>query len=291
MSWLVVGSSGQLGQAVSNQLDKHGIEYVLSNSSELDLAKLSSVNNLVRDIKPSVIINCAAYTNVDKAEEERELAWAINAEGARQLAEVAREVESLFVHVSTDYVFSGLSKTPYRENDLASPQGVYGESKAAGEQFVLETYESGSYIFRTAWLYSASANNFAKTMVKLALKDSEVVLVVEDQIGQPTFAGDLAKQIINSVASKIPFGIYHATNSGQASWFEFAKEIFHLVGAEPNRVKPINSLEYPRPAKRPTYSVLGHDKWIGSGLSEMRDWKIALREAIPAIIASVKAEQ
>jgi dTDP-4-dehydrorhamnose reductase len=159
-----------------------------------------------------------------------------------------------------------------------------------GEQFVQEAYGAGSYIFRTAWLYSAYGKNFAKTMVKLALKDDADVSVVTDQIGQPTFAGDLALQIVDSVVNEIPFGIYHGTNSGQASWFDFAQEIFRLMGADVLRVKPVGSDAFPRPAKRPAYSVLGHDKWVGSGIDEMRDWKTALAEAMPAIVSAVKAE-
>lgn len=290
MTWLVVGANGQLGRSVCEDLARRRLPFVGSNSSELDLTQPLRVKQYVDAIKPTVILNAAAYTNVDQAESNRVLAWAVNAEGAGLLAEISRDSGAIFVYVSTDYVFSGISTTPYSEFDLPAPGGVYGETKAAGEQFVQEAYPAGTYIFRTAWLYSAMGKNFAKTMVRLALKDSSDVSVVNDQIGQPTFAGDLAKQMIDSVLKEIPFGIYHGTNSGEASWFEFAQEIFRLVGADVSRVKAVSSDAFSRPAKRPAYSVLGHDKWIGSGVEEMRDWKMALTESIPAIVSAVKTE-
>lgn len=291
MTWLVVGASGQLGRSICEQLDKRGISFIGSNSSELDLRQPLRVRHYIDLIKPEVITNAAAYTNVDAAESNRALAWAVNAEGAGRLAGVARDCGTIFAHVSTDYVFSGIATTPYRESDLPAPQGVYGESKAAGEQFVQNAYPERAYIFRTAWLYSAYGKNFAKTMVRLALKGQPDVSVVKDQIGQPTYARDLAIQIVDSVLKEIPFGIYHGTNSGQASWFEFAQEIFRLAGADVARVKQVGSDAFPRPAKRPAYSVLGHDKWVGSGVDPMRDWKIALAEAMPEIISAVKAEE
>jgi dTDP-4-dehydrorhamnose reductase len=156
--------------------------------------------------------------------------------------------------------------------------------------FVLSSYKAGSNVVRTAWLYSADRKNFAKTMTKLALNGAGDVRVVNDQLGQPTFSGDLARQIIDLVLSDSPVGIYHGTNSGQATWFEYAQEIFELAGQDASRVVPVSSSEYPRPAKRPTYSVLGHDAWAKATVEPMRDWRIALAEAMPAIISAVKAE-
>jgi dTDP-4-dehydrorhamnose reductase len=167
---------------------------------------------------------------------------------------------------------------------------VYGSTKSDGEKLVLGAYPMESYVVRTAWLYSTERKNFAKTMTKLALKGVGEVRVVNDQNGQPTFSGDLAKQIVDLVLSNAPVGIYHGTNSGQATWFEFAQEIFKLSGADMDRVVPVSSSEYSRPAKRPSYSVLGHDAWAKTTVEPMRDWRIALAEAMPAIIYAVKAE-
>ena len=199
--------------------------------------------------------------------------------------------------VSTDYVFSGISDRPWREDDLRAPVSLYGTTKAAGEVALLSEYSEGSYIFRTAWLYSEWGKNFAKTMVRLALNGDGEVKVVDDQVGQPTLAMDLANQIVDSVIAKLPFGIYHATNSGQGSWFDFAQEIFNLCGDRvlADRVVRTDSSAYVRPAKRPAYSVLGHDAWKNVGVNgvavpEMRDWRLALQEAMPAIISAVKAE-
>ena len=290
MTWLVVGASGQLGKSVCDVLDARRIKYVGANSTELDITKPLLVKSFVEFLKPAVIVNAAAYTNVDGAETSKESAKLLNSNGPGNLALAAKGIGAVFVHVSTDYVFSGTRNLPYLEEAIRAPQSVYGETKAQGEQNVLDAYSSKSYVIRTAWLYSAYRNNFAKTMVKLASKDEADVLVVTDQVGQPTFARDLALQIVESIQKKIPFGVYHGTNSGQASWFEFAQEIFRLVGADVARVKPVGSDAFPRPAKRPAYSVLGHDKWVGSGVDEMRDWKISLAEAMPAIVSAVKAE-
>jgi dTDP-4-dehydrorhamnose reductase len=213
------------------------------------------------------------------------------------LAVAAKTVGAVFAHVSTDYVFSGIGSVPWQESDLRAPVSVYGTTKAAGEVAVLAEYSEQSYVFRTAWLYSEWGKNFAKTMVRLALSGDGDVKVVDDQIGQPTSALDLAEQIVSAIEAKLPFGIYHGTNSGQASWFEFAQEIFGLCGdgVSVNRVVRTDSSSFVRPAKRPAYSVLGHDAWKNVGVNgvavpEMRDWRLALREAMPEIISAVKAE-
>jgi dTDP-4-dehydrorhamnose reductase len=215
--------------------------------------------------------------------------------GALNLAVTAKAVGAVFAHVSTDYVFSGVSDRPLREDDLRAPVSVYGTTKAAGEVAVLSEYAERSYIFRTAWLYSQWGKNFARTMTRLALTGDGEVKIVDDQVGQPTSAIDLAEQIVSSIEAQLPFGIYHATNSGQASWFEFAQEIFSLCGASVERVVRTDSSSFIRTARRPTYSVLGHDAWgavgvTGGSVTAMRDWKKALLEAMPAIISAVKAE-
>ena len=195
------------------------------------------------------------------------------------------------IHISTDYVFSGEGQTPWQVTDEINPQSAYGRTKASGERRVLTIYPEKSSVVRTAWLYSPWGKNFAKTMTRLAIKGGSEVRVVNDQVGQPTSAIDLARQLAALGQSSAPAGIYHGTNAGQVTWFEFAQEIFKLAGKEVDRVKPISSVEFIRPANRPSYSVLGHDEWEITSLQPMRNWKIALAEAMPAIILAVKAEE
>ena len=290
MTWLITGASGQLGLALQEVLIQRGIDIVGANSSELDITKPLIVNQLVGFTNPSVIINTAAWTDVDGAESNESAAYSVNSLGPQNLAIAARKVDARLVQISTDYVFSGDASTPWSENAANNPQTVYGSTKSKGENFVLTSLPLNSYVVRTAWLYSPKGKNFAKTMVNLALNQLDEVRVVNDQIGQPTVAGDLAKQIVDLVLSEAPAGIYHGTNSGQATWFEFAQEIFRLAGADVARVIPVSSSEFPSPAKRPAYSVLSHDAWAGTSVPEMRNWKIALEAAMPAIISAVKAE-
>jgi len=289
--WLVTGGTGQLGLALQKELTKRNIEYLAPTSQELDLSKIDLFESEIKRIKPSVIINAAAWTDVDGAESEPDLVFEINAQAPKRLAKLSKSFDSVFVQISTDYVFDGESAIPYSEDHVRDPQTTYGKSKSQGEKYVEEIYKEKSYIFRTAWLYSADRKNFAKTMAGLALKNSDEIKVVNDQIGQPTFAEDLADKIVETISSKSPFGIYHGTNSGEATWFEFAQEIFNLAGADERRIVPVSASEFPRPAKRPAYSVLGHESWKRAKLVEMRNWKIALVSAMPAIIQVVKDEE
>jgi dTDP-4-dehydrorhamnose reductase len=290
MKWLITGASGQLGLALQEELTERGLDFVGANSSELDITKPLIVNQMVDLIKPSVIINVAAWTDVDGAESNESAAHSVNALGPQNLANTASKAGARLVQISTDYVFSGEASAPWSEMAHHNPQSVYGSTKSEGEKFVLTTLPSSSYVVRTAWLYSSNGKNFAKTMASLALNQKDEVRVVNDQIGQPTFAGDLAKQIVELVLFEAPTGIYHGTNSGQATWFEFAQAIFSIAGADVSRVIPVSSSEFPRPAKRPAYSVLGHDVWASTNIPAMRNWKIALEEAMAAIVSAVKAE-
>ena len=290
MKWLITGGSGQLGLAMQKELSSRGVDFVAANSSELDITKPLIVNQLVDFIKPDVIINTAAWTDVDGAESNETATYSVNALGPQNLAIAAGKVGARLIHISTDYVFSGDASSPWSENAPHNPQSVYGLTKSEGEKFVQAALPADSYVVRTAWLYSAEGKNFAKLMTKLALKGSDEVKVVNDQLGQPTFVGDLAKQIVELVLSGAPVGIYHGTNSGQATWFEFAQEIFRLAGADFLRVIPVSTSEHPRPAKRPSYSVLGHEAWANTTVPVMWEWRIALVEAMPAIISAVKAE-
>jgi dTDP-4-dehydrorhamnose reductase len=295
MSWLVVGARGQLGKALSIVLSARGIQFSSWDSEDLNICSRRETFQRVESLGPSVIINAAAFTNVDNAETNPERAFQVNAQGAFNLASATKAIESIYVQVSTDYVFSGQANQPWLESDVREPISVYGASKAEGEKLVMSEYAEGSFIFRTAWLYSPWGKNFAKTMTRFAISEKNEIRVVNDQTGQPTYAIDLGNQIIDAILAELPFGIYHATNSGEATWFDFAKEIFSLSGEPESRLIPIATSDFPRLAKRPTYSVLSHAGWENIGKQEsripsMRNWSDALKEAMPSIIREVKAE-
>ena len=291
MNWLVTGGAGQLGIAVSKELDSRGVAFTALGSRDLDITNGQLVSEFIGENHPSVIVNCAAWTDVDAAEGNEESALKVNSGGAHNLAVAAAKFRSRLVHVSTDYVFSGVSLRPFETGDRIDPQSAYGRTKAEGEKKVLDAHAEDSYVVRTAWLYSPWGKNFAKTMVRLALNGHDEVRVVNDQIGQPTSAKDLAKQIVDLGSGNAPVGIYHGTNGGQASWFEFAQEIFSFVDADISRVVPVPSSQYPRPAKRPAYSVLSDKDWANSVFSPMRDWKIALAAVMPEIVSIVRVEE
>jgi dTDP-4-dehydrorhamnose reductase len=290
MTWLITGRSGQLGIAVSQELGERGMLFAAWGSEDLDITQGPTVRDFVSQLSPTAIVNCAAWTDVDGAESNEFQASRVNADGAENIASAAKQCGVKLMHVSTDYVFSGHGKTPWQVDDRIDPQSAYGRTKAEGESRVLGAYAENSSIVRTAWLYSPWGKNFAKTMTQLALNGESEVRVVNDQMGQPTSAIDLAKQLVELGLSSSPAGIYHGTNSGEATWFEFAQEIFELAGADVSRVVPVSSSEYPRPAKRPSYSVLSHKAWETTSVKPMRNWRIALKEAMPAIISAVKTE-
>jgi dTDP-4-dehydrorhamnose reductase len=277
MKYLITGANGMLGRDLQSALE--GRDVTALGRAELDVSDLTAVTDAVAD--HDVVINAAAYTKVDDAEAHEDAAYAVNAVGARNLAHAASVVSAKLVHVSTDYVFNGSATAPYREDTAVDPISAYGRTKAAGEQFVLEENPAGSYIVRTAWLYGAHGPNFAKTMLRLA-GSHETVSVVNDQLGQPTWTGDLARQIVLLLDSSAPVGVYHGTNSGIASWYDFARAVFAAGGLDPERVLPTDSSQFVRPAPRPAYSVLGHDAWQRAGLEPMRDWTLALAEAAAA---------
>jgi len=294
--WLVTGAQGQLGKSLTRLLENSSIEFTGTSSQELDITSKYLVQEFISELKPSVIINTAAWTDVDGAESNLEAAMKVNADGALHLAISAKKISAQFVHISTDYVFSGQALSPWQEDNLRAPISVYGKTKARGEVLVMDEYPEGSCIVRTAWLYSQWGRNFAKTMTKLALFGQGEVKVVTDQIGQPTSAVDLATQIVASLTAQVEPGIYHGTNSGQASWFDFATAIFQACDAETDRLIPTDSSSFVRPAQRPAYSVLGHARWhreveSKNQVSPMRNWELALSELMPQIIATVKSEE
>ena len=291
MTWLITGASGQLGLAMQSELTARDLKFLALASKDLDITNLESVNKAFSENSPNVVVNCAAWTDVDGAETNKDLAFAVNASGAKNLALAAKRIGATLVHISTDYVFSGDNDSPWQEDAERNPASVYGLSKRDGEIFIEELYPEGSYIIRTAWLYSPNGKNFAKTMAKLALSDVQEVKVVNDQFGQPTSANNLAKQIVDLIIAKKSFGVYHGTNSGSATWFDFAQKIFELAGKKKSRVIPVSTVEFPRPAKRPNYSILGHEQWRKSGLAEMPEWKAALANEMPAILSQLKKEE
>jgi dTDP-4-dehydrorhamnose reductase len=288
MTWLIIGGTGQLGRALCLVLNERGINNICLGSKDLDITISIDVIARVHLITPSVIINAAAWTDVDGAELEPASAHAVNGQGAANLAIAAKLTGAVFAHISTDYVFSGNRDRPWQEGDLRAPISVYGESKAAGEVAVLNEYGDRSYVFRTAWLYSPWGKNFVKTMTKKALTEDKV-FVVDDQFGQPTFAIDLANQIVDAILSGLPFGIYHATNSGECSWFDLAREIFELSGASVSRLVPVSTSIHHQKARRPSYSVLGHELWVD--IPPMRDWRIALVRNFDQILVAVANEK
>ena len=288
MKWLVTGAGGQLGRALSAQMAFEGLDFVALESKDLDITNSNQVNDVINTIKPQVIINTAAWTDVEAAESNISKAFQVNSMGARNLALSSMVAKSILIHISTDYVFSGKSRTPWAENAQTNPDGVYGLSKASGEVAVRTIYPQGAYVLRTSWLYSEYKSNFVKMMCALAILSEDTVEVVGDQIGQPTSAHDLANQILAVSKSSATFGIYHATNAGCTTWFDLAREVFIYCGQDPDRVLRIESTKFRSLVKRPSYSVLSHEMWKDSGVAPLRDWREALIECLPHIVNSVK---
>ncbi len=259
MKILVTGGSGQLGHELRRTCPE-GFDAVALSSSDLDITDAQAVHDAVKLHKPTVIINAAAYTAVDKAESEPERAYAVNSDGAANIARAARSVNARLVHVSTDFVFDGRKSSPYLPYDTPRPLGVYGKSKLQGENAVLEILEEDAVVVRTSWLYSSYGRNFVKTMLSL-MESREEIRVISDQAGTPTWARGLAQGLWKIVSLPEVKGIYHWSDSGIASWYDFACAISEiardrgLLDRFP-RILPINTEEYPVPAKRPSYSVL-----------------------------------
>ncbi|MFF7068293.1 dTDP-4-dehydrorhamnose reductase [Streptomyces pseudovenezuelae] len=283
-TWLVTGAGGMLGQDVLARLSQSGERYVALDRKALDLTDAEAVSAALEEHRPAVVVNCAAWTAVDDAETREDEALAINGDGPRHLAEACARTGAVLLHVSTDYVFAGDATTPYAEDAPTAPRSAYGRTKLAGEKAVLAT-ERG-YVVRTAWLYGAGGPNFVRTMIKLeGVKDT--LDVVDDQRGQPTWSADLAGLLVElgrgALAGTAPAGVYHGTSSGETTWHGFTQEIFRLLGADPDRVRPTTSDAFVRPAPRPAYSVLGHGRFAEAGIEPLRDWRTALTEAFPEI--------
>ncbi len=294
-TWLVTGAGGMLGQDLLARLRTEPDTAVVGlGSRALDITDADAVATAFAEHQPVLVINCAAWTAVDDAESREADALRVNGEGPRHLAEACAKSGATLLQVSTDYVFGGDATSPYGEQDATGPRGAYGRTKLVGERAVLETLPEHGYVVRTAWLYGAGGGNFVRTMIKLeGVKDT--LDVVDDQRGQPTWTADLADRLVRlGVAAlagppdrpQAPPGVYHGTSAGETTWFGFTREIFRLLGADPERVRPTTSEAFVRPAPRPAYSVLGHDRWEQAGIEPIRDWRQALAAAFPALVAA-----
>ena len=282
MKILVIGANGQLGKSVQKIVSsaKQNNEFVFVGRGELDLSKKESIASYFDNNNFDVIINCGAYTAVDKAEEEQNLTNQVNHLAVKQLAGIAKEQKAKLIHISTDYVFDGESDKPYKETDTTNPINVYGKTKLAGEKALQEIMPTNAMIIRTSWVYSEYGNNFVKTMLRLG-KERDELNIVSDQIGSPTYATDLAEVILKIINNtnyrnkKQSTEIYHYSNEGEISWYGFAKEIFELADIQ-CRVNSITTGEYPTPAQRPKNTVMQNDKIARIFGLKIANWKASL---------------
>ena len=272
MKIMITGAYGMLGSDLREVLKN--FELICTGSKDLDISDEEKVMEFISEKSPDLVVNAAAYTAVDDCETHFDEAYAVNAIGPKNLAIACKKQDVPLVHISTDYVFDGSKRTPLLENDALGPQSAYGKTKLEGEKFIQE-YTDKYFILRTAWLYGIHGNNFVQTMLSLAENHDEIT-VVDDQIGSPTYSLDLAVSIANLLNSD-KYGIYHLTNEGECSWYEFSKRIFELSDVDV-KVLPVTTEEFPRPAPRPHYSVLSNQKWIKAGFPPMRKYEEALSD-------------
>ena len=299
--WLIAGSAGMLGRDLTDLLRARGEDVAGLTRADLDITDASGVAAAIASAKPDVVVNCAAWTAVDAAQAHEGEAHAVNAHGPACLAAVCADAGAVLVHLSTDYVFDGRACVPYAERAIPAPLTAYGRTKLAGELAVRAALPDSGYVVRTAWLYGAHGRNFVHTMLRLARAGTSPA-VVDDQRGQPTWTSDVAAAIYALIAADAPAGVYHATSSGETTWFGLAQEIFRLYQSaraqdlqelqEPDSERtvaaprPITTADYPLPAPRPAYSVLGHDAWDAAGIAPIGDWRDALQRAFPALLAA-----
>lgn len=268
MKVLVTGANGMLGQDLCPVFEDNGLYVIPMGREDLDVTDYKGAKAVIERIKPQIIVHLAAYTNVDKAEDEPEKAFKINETGALNIAKISKELGAIMVYVSTDYVFDGTKNSSYTPDDTLNPINKYGLSKLRGEEAVKNNTDK-YYIVRTSWLYGLSGKNFVETMISLSTKQNEIK-VVDDQAGCPTYTVDLSMGILRTIGK--PFGIYHIANEGETTWYDFAKEIFRLKNIQTELI-PCTTEEFPRKAKRPKYSVLQNS-------IEMRPWREALFDYI-----------
>lgn len=273
MKVLITGSNGMLGHDLIDVLDgKH--ELIKTTSKSLDITDKDKVKDYIVNENPDIVINSAAYTDVDGCETNEEIAYKVNGEGVKNLALACKVVDCPLVHISTDYVFNGENTKPWMEDDEVGPISIYGKSKLQGEE-AIESILDKFFIIRTSWLYGINGGNFPKTMLELA-KTHDTLTVVTDEIGTPTYTLDLAQAIAELIETEY-YGVYHITNSDYCSWFDFAKYIFEVKNIDVN-VVPVTAEEFARPASRPHYSVLNNSHWIKNGFKPLRSYKEAIKD-------------
>lgn len=281
-SWLVTGAGGMLGRDLVRVLrDYPSVTVTAVDRAGLDIADPDAVAHAVAG--HDVVVNAAAWTDVDGAEATEDAATAINGHAVAHLARACAAAQARLIQVSTDYVFAGDADSPYQEDAPTKPINAYGRGKLVGEEAVLRILPDTGYVVRTAWLYGEHGRNFVSTMLKLAA-DRDTVEVVDDQRGQPTWSYALARRLVElggtALRGAAPAGIYHATSSGETTWYGLARAVFAGAGLDPDRVRPTSSDAYVRPAARPSYSVLGHDRWAAAGLVPMAPWDESLSQAL-----------
>lgn len=275
MQILIIGCNGQLGTDMMTISKEQGHDVSGVDFPDIDITKENETYTIINSKSPDVIINCAAYTAVDACEENRDLAFSVNAEGTKNIALAAKKTGAKLVHISTDYVFDGCGNSPYIESDPTNPKSVYGQSKLLGEKNITDTIKN-YFIFRIAWLYGAHGNNFVKTIRKIALqkqKTQEPLSIVNDQYGTPTWTVDICHQIL-SVVDNGKYGLYHCTNEGSCTWYDFTVYILKKFNID-TKILPCTSEEFKRPAPRPAYAVLENTNLKSQGLNSMSNWKDA----------------
>lgn len=276
MKVLVTGVNGQLGYDVVKELEKRGHKAVGVDRKEMDLTSTEQIKECIENVKPEAIIHCAAYTAVDKAEDEEELCRRVNAIATKDIAECAKKLDIPMIYISTDYVFDGSKDGEYTEDDIPNPINVYGKTKHEGEVYVQELLEK-YYIVRISWVFGENGNNFIDTMLRLA-KDRNEINVINDQVGSPTYTKDLASLLVDMIETD-KYGVYHATNEGYCTWYEFAKEIFRIADVDIS-VNPITTKEYATKALRPMNSKMSKQKLKDNGFKKLRNWKDTVQEYI-----------
>ncbi|MCH5270245.1 MAG: dTDP-4-dehydrorhamnose reductase [Lachnospiraceae bacterium] len=279
MKVLVTGVKGQLGYDVVNELEKRGMEAVGVDIEEMDITDAQSVERVLNEAAPDAVIHCAAYTAVDAAEEQEEICRRVNADGTRNIAKMCRELDIKMIYISTDYVFDGQGTRPWEPEDTRKPLNVYGQTKYEGELAVQELLEK-YFIVRIAWVFGINGKNFIKTMLRLA-ETNKRLTVVNDQYGSPTYTYDLARLLVDMVLTE-KYGVYHATNEGICTWYEFACEIFKQAGID-MEVVPVTAAEYQAKAKRPENSRMSKDKLTDNGFDRLPPWQDALKRYLEAI--------
>lgn len=285
MKWLVTGARGMLGREVIARLSSGGgcgWDLVALDRAALDITEPGEVHAAVALHRPDIVVNCAAFTAVDGAELREAEALRVNGEGPAHLAAACADWGTRLIHISTDYVFHGTVRTPYFEDHPPCPGTAYGRTKLAGELAVLSRMPDTAVIVRTAWLYAPHGRNFVRTMVEFSSR-GEPVEVVDDQVGSPTSAADVAEHIAALGRRPEATGIFHAANAGEASWYDLATEVFRLTGADSDLVRPISTPSLAGLAPRPGYTVLGHRRWGAIGIEPLRDWRSALRETLQSL--------